>query len=557
MANVLFKQGTQENLDAIRTAKSATEGTFYLTNDSHRMYLGIASGDAVPVNEGVTTVRSLSDLPKNYTAQLHAGQFYYVTQENILCVFNGTNWAQINSNTDTYIEKIEYAITEVVDQDNVVSVNLKIYDDKGGGDYLEKAYKIKGADGLLVDVDASGDIVLTGDSYGLSTSYSNVNKTASIHLASQNTDNDTQIDIKGNDNLTISRDANGAFTFASKDTKLAEVSSGLGESPTDSSDDKEGLYVNVKDTDGEGGAAHLNPEFQVGTTPTYYEKVKIINGVASLPVYSKREVDKMMVGLDAMSYKGTLGPGGSKASLDTTSLSNGDTYLLAGSWSQPINGVTYTGKKGDMVICRGTEGANGFLTSTTIVVDVVPSGDDAMQDTTYTVVPIDKGFQIVASGGDSVGGMTVIGDGTHIEVTDSKNASTGFNTLTVKHKKITEKTSSLGTTTQSNYINLPITVVESIVRDAAGHITEVKTRTYNLKDTNGHLDDIATYGTTLSTVDGATKVLITSQVKMYANNGDPAGVASGAFSIESKSISISTPTAGGAAVVLELEWGTF
>ena len=557
MANVLFKQGTQENLDAIRTAKSATEGTFYLTNDSHRMYLGTASGDAVPVNEGVTTVRSLSDLPKNYTAQLHAGQFYYVTQENILCVFNGTTWAQINSNTDTYIDRIEYVITEVVDQDNVVSVNLKIYDDKGGGDYVEKAYKIKGAKGLQADVDASGDIVLTGDTYGLSTSYSNVNKTASIHLNSQNTDNDTKIDIKGNENLTISRDANGAFTFASKDTKLAEVSSGLGQSPTDTNDNKEGLYVNVKDTDGEGGAAHLNPEFQIGTTPTYQEKVKIVNGVASLPVYSKREIDKMMIGLDAMSYKGTLGPGGSKASLDTTKLSNGDTYLLTGEWTQQINGVNYTAHKGDMVICRGTEGADGFLTSTTIVIDVVPSGNDAQVDTTYTVVPIDKGFQIVAKGGDVVGGMTVVGDGVNIDVTDNKNTTTGFNTLTVKHKTITEKTTSIGTTTQSNYIELPITVVDSIVRDSAGHIKEVKTKTYKLKDTNGHLAEEATYGTTLSTTNGTTKVLITSQVKMFANNGDPAGVASGAFSIESNSISIKTPTAGGAAVVLELEWGTF
>lgn len=557
MANVLFKQGTQENLDAIRTAKSATEGTFYLTNDSHRMYLGTASGDAVPVNEGVTTVRSLSDLPKNYTAQLHAGQFYYVTQENILCVFNGTTWAQINSNTDTYIDRIEYVITEVVDQDNVVSVNLKIYDDKGGGDYVEKAYKIKGANGLQADVDASGDIVLTGDTYGLSTSYSNVNKTASIHLNSQNTDNDTKIDIKGNENLTISRDANGAFTFASKDTKLAEVSSGLGQSPTDTNDNKEGLYVNVKDTDGEGGAAHLNPEFQIGTTPTYQEKVKIVNGVASLPVYSKREIDKMMIGLDAMSYKGTLGPGGSKASLDTTKLSNGDTYLLTGEWTQQINGVNYTAHKGDMVICRGTEGADGFLTSTTIVIDVVPSGNDAQVDTTYTVVPIDKGFQIVAKGGDVVGGMTVVGDGVNIDVTDNKNTTTGFNTLTVKHKTITEKTTSIGTTTQSNYIELPITVVDSIVRDSAGHIKEVKTKTYKLKDTNGHLDENATYGTTLSKADGTTKVLITSQVKMFANNGDPAGVASGAFSIESNSISIKTPTAGGAAIVLELEWGTF
>ena len=85
MANVLFKQGTQDNLDALRSAKTATEGTFYLTNDSHRMYIGVKGGDAVPVNEGVTTVPSLDDLPRG--THLEVGHFYYVTKGNILCVF--------------------------------------------------------------------------------------------------------------------------------------------------------------------------------------------------------------------------------------------------------------------------------------------------------------------------------------------------------------------------------------------------------------------------------------------------------------------------------------
>ena len=42
MANVLFKQGTQTALDKLRTDKGATNGTFYLTSDSRRLYIGTA-----------------------------------------------------------------------------------------------------------------------------------------------------------------------------------------------------------------------------------------------------------------------------------------------------------------------------------------------------------------------------------------------------------------------------------------------------------------------------------------------------------------------------------
>ena len=84
MANVLFKRGSQSALDAIRTAKTAVEGAFYLTEDSHRLYVGTVDKDAVPVNEGITTVTTIQDLPdpSGMTSQekaLMAGQFYYIS----------------------------------------------------------------------------------------------------------------------------------------------------------------------------------------------------------------------------------------------------------------------------------------------------------------------------------------------------------------------------------------------------------------------------------------------------------------------------------------------
>ena len=110
MSNVLFKRGLQSNLDTLRANKTASDGTFYLTSDSHRLYVGISSGDAVPVNEGITIVNNLGQLPEVSTYEQkrqHTGQFYYIDgidkDKNILCVFNGQKWVQINPNTNTEI----------------------------------------------------------------------------------------------------------------------------------------------------------------------------------------------------------------------------------------------------------------------------------------------------------------------------------------------------------------------------------------------------------------------------------------------------------------------
>lgn len=549
MANVLFKQGTQDKLDEIRSAKSATVGTFYITNDSHRMYLGVTGGDAVPVNEGVTTVASLDDLPKS-AAHLHVGQFYYVTAGNILCVFNGKTWAQINSNTDTVITDLDIAVANVDGQTDSVSITVTATNNEG--ETFADTYGIKGAKGTKVAADANGNVVITGDTYTLGADYNSTTHIASLKLNSENTDNDTQVNIKEGDNIKFAKNADGSLTLSAKDTQLGEVSGGWGN--RDGSSD-EGMYVKVKDTDGTEGYAELNPEIQVGAEPTYYEKIKFVNGIAALPIYSKTEIDRKFVGLDAMSYKGTSGEGGTSVLLNTAALSNGDTYLCAGTFTQTINGVTYNAKKGDMLICRGTEGANGYITASTIVIDVVPSGDNALMDTTYTVVPSTNGFRIVDMSGTSIGGLTVNGDNKFISVSESQDTTNGINTLTVKHKTITsaatDAVTSAGDAKNQQYgASLVVPIVEKIVRDAAGHVTDVKVRNYSLKDTNGHLDTTATYTTSVSN----NKVIISSSVKMLTSDGSDAGTATGAFSIESTSLTVK---ATGAAVTLELEWGTF
>lgn len=97
MAQLRFLRGLEAQLP-----KTATDGYFYLTSDTHRLYVG--QGEAlVPVNEGVLTVANIEALPES----AHAGDFYYATAENVLCVYNGSQFIQINP--DTGMTSVEVA----------------------------------------------------------------------------------------------------------------------------------------------------------------------------------------------------------------------------------------------------------------------------------------------------------------------------------------------------------------------------------------------------------------------------------------------------------------
>jgi hypothetical protein len=58
-----FKLGTQSALNTLlNSGTGALHGTFYLTQDTHRLYIGNHDGTLSPVNQGIITVNSLSAL---------------------------------------------------------------------------------------------------------------------------------------------------------------------------------------------------------------------------------------------------------------------------------------------------------------------------------------------------------------------------------------------------------------------------------------------------------------------------------------------------------------
>lgn len=107
-----FLSGTQAALDALRagtgtqTIDANNKGAFYLTQDTHRLYIQESATDIVPVNEGLTTVAELKDLPA--AAEPNAGYFYYISNLNILAVSNGKKWVQINSDTNNTLSSVAF-----------------------------------------------------------------------------------------------------------------------------------------------------------------------------------------------------------------------------------------------------------------------------------------------------------------------------------------------------------------------------------------------------------------------------------------------------------------
>ena len=111
--NLKFLRGLQAALPS-----AGTDGYFYLTTDTHRLYTSI-DGKVTPVNEGVTTVANVAAL-QAITGAI-PGDFFYCTEENILAVYNGQKFVQINPDTGA-------TSVEVIGEGNAVT-NAE-YDEK-------------------------------------------------------------------------------------------------------------------------------------------------------------------------------------------------------------------------------------------------------------------------------------------------------------------------------------------------------------------------------------------------------------------------------------------
>lgn len=535
---VKFKLGTQASLNTLKASQKGWEvGTFYLTSDSSRLYIGQADELAL-LNKSVEIYADLASLRKKTTVSTE-GDIAYCVKENVLAYYNGTQWNQINPDDDTILTALTQVVSSV---DKGVKITTGGTNSDSGKTITAADVTITGVKGAQVAMANNKALTITGDTYTLDVQ-EHADTTNDIDLVLNSAlQEDSTVHIKGGDNVTITKvaDSNG-IQIAAKDTKLNDISLGLG-------NDGE-LQVGASDT----GTTNVLKKQKLGyfVDGSYY-------GIGSdtkqvdLPVYSKDQVDALINKLDGMTYRGTIGTGGTTFTMDAsfnvlkggtaTDIHIGDMFLVQGSK------LTYaTGKTagiGDLLIATAKDGkseTNGVLAIGDVEWTYVSSGDDAQIDTTY-VFKADKttdSMTVTSSNGGGVVGKISFaeGDGIVIESTDNGGSSPNQLAVTIKHDTYASGTSSdkdsetNGATFDSKSLTNggSFAVIDSIVYDN-GHITNINTKTLQTleykpgPDSASNSDDYKTAtvkhtlqaGTTLVSDDNAKMVLKSDTLKLSA-----------------------------------------
>ena len=527
---VKFKLGTQASLNTLKNSQKGWEvGTFYLTSDSSRLYIGQADELAL-LNKSVEIYDNLNALKAK--GKSYEGDIAYCVDENVLAYYNGTTWAQINPDDDTILT----ALTQVVSS---VDKGVKI---TTGGTNNDPKKTITGADvtitgakGVQVSTPNNKAITITGDTYALNVQ-EHADTTNDIDLVLDSAlQNDSTVHIKGGDNVTITKTAgSNGIQIAAKDTKLNDISLGLG--------DNGELQVGASDT----GNTNVLKKQKLGyfVDGSYY-------GIGSdtkqvdLPVYSKEEVDNLFKKLDGMTYRGTIGTSGTTFTMDAsfnvlksgtaTEIHIGDMFLVQG------GKLTYATSKqagiGDMLIATAKDGkseTNGVLAIGDVEWTYVPAGDDADIDTTYIFKAsgtTDSMTITSSNGGGTVGKIAFTeGDGIVIESTDNGGTSPNQLSVNIKHGTYdTAKTTDNKSLTNGGTFD----VIDSITYNN-GHISGINTKTIQTleykpgpdnvsKDENANsvtINHTLQAGTSLVSDKTAKMVLKSNTLKLTASDGN-------------------------------------
>ena len=448
--NVRFLQGTQTQLNKYfleytpeqgeaDIRGTAIEGAFYLTTDTHRLYVGRKITTAgtnqnkvvpVQVSAGIATVVDTGSLPAaSVDAQI--GDFYYIQNDNILAVLEENNghreWVQINAATAvTGFTQTTAQATVVVDSqtqtvDDTVLVNSNVATQagqqsasfglvEGSNITLTPSTKIVGNNATVNTVEISAkdttyalgtNASAAGTNNGLTTT---ANNGAVVKLTDNDANtNDSTVTLIGENDIGVVSNAAGAiaikgpdFSGNDKGVKATTIAGGgfRFQLQYDSGDATIGSQTISHTTN-----SVLDPTITIGATSGYSEPasavsfaqatpVHFLSGNATLDVYTKEQSDQAitdainlkLAAANAMTYMGTI-----KSSSDTDVSATAVINTIATN-STGHNGDTYKAacdftyngqdvKTGDLVILRGTE-VNGVIPTANLSIDIVPSGDE-------------------------------------------------------------------------------------------------------------------------------------------------------------------------------------
>lgn len=539
---VKFKLGTQASLNTLKDSQKGWEvGTFYLTSDSSRLYIGQADELAL-LNKSVEIYDNLSTLKAKTTVSTK-GDIAYCVTENVLAYYNGTTWAQINPDDDTILTALTQVVSSV---DKGVKITTGGTNSDAGKTITAADVTITGAKGAQVAMANNKALTITGDTYTLNVQ-EDANTTNDIDLVLGSAlQDDSTVHIKGGDNVTVTKiDKSNGIQIASKDTKLNGIILGL-------NNDGE-LQVGASDTAGTTGLLKTQ-KLGYFVDGSYY-------GIGSdtkqvdLPVYSKDQVDALINKLDGMTYRGTIGTSGTTFTMDASfnilkggtaaKIHIGDMFLVQG------GNLTYaTGKTagiGDLLIATAKDKkseTNGVLAIGDVEWTYVPSGDDAQIDTTYIfkAAGATDSMTITSSNGGGVVGKIAFaeGDGIVIDSTDNGGSAPNQLSVTIKHDTYdTTPTTDGKSLTNGGTFD----VIDSVTYDN-GHITGINTKTiqtleYKPGPDSATRDDATNTVTVAHTLQAGTSLVSDKNAKMV---------------LKSDTLKL---TASGSTVTADLVWGSF
>ena len=584
MANVKFLKGTQSNFNGLT---QFTNGAFYLTTDTDRLYFAQSSTECVPLNQFIRTVTA-AEFKALTTAQVSKGDYYYVIDQNILAICQDNNtkleWTQLNpdTNTNTTFDEINFE-SSVTDNTVTITEKLKEYNaitGKQTGNALAGDLKLKGTNGIALTAEndsvGSTTVTIEGDTYSLSSNINNARQyeagkayivgdiividgkyqrcktpvaadnntsaaaiagsfeplNAGISLVSANGQKSSTFGFQEGANVTIGQ-TNGKITVSAEDTKLKENGFTVSNNAT------QGFDIKVSDTSNTVVGGTLDPTIKVGSSSVHF-----VNGEANLPVYTTSQIDSKFKGLNGMTYKGTVGTAALQ-NLPTSNVSSGDTYMVAADTTVNAQAV----KKGDLFIATGAEGADGYIASDGITWTHVPSGDDNYQNSTYegNATPGSNKWGIKEVSGSSVGDIQLVA-GTNMSISSKLGGPDGNSTAamitTINHGSVgaASVTDATVNDTSDTTPRSTITAVTGIGRDSNGHVASVTTKQFNIQDTT------YTFGTGVENNKIVTKLTSSDAAEQAVTYG-----------VTSSSLNVTTSAAAtnNVTVNVELEWGSF
>lgn len=224
-ANVMFKRGTQSSFNNLSTYQ---DGCFYLTTDSHRLYIGTVNNKADLVSQSVITypnwasIEALSNKSSsNYAPGLCSeGQFYYAKAENILCTYSDGKWVQINpdhnDDHDTYVKSVSVAKNTA----DTVNGEQLVYDVK-----ITQAQKDLKGNNEGAPTEVSGKFTILASDLGQIATHTNVGMQAEksnnkVYLKNSGigANATAKVELAGGGSVSVSTDSSNKITISGVDT---------------------------------------------------------------------------------------------------------------------------------------------------------------------------------------------------------------------------------------------------------------------------------------------------------------------------------------------------